>query len=261
MTQLPEPPSDNPYVGPYTFQREQRDRFFGRDLEARELLALVLADRLVLFYAQSGAGKSSLINTRLIPDLEENGFEVLPVGRVGGATRPDVDNPFVYHFMASLLRRSEEEVPRELASLPLSTFLMGLDKDDGGYHYDAGAEETRDGGVAGSESEVATADESPVEIWPRALLIDQFEEIFTTNLQAWRKRADFFVQLRQAMEDDPYLWVVLTLREDYVAGLDPYAHLLPGGIRTRYYMQRLSTQAAFDAITKPAKNARRPLLL
>ena len=27
------------------------------------------------------------------------------------------------------------------------------------------------------------------------------------------------------MRDDPNLWVVLTLREDYVAALDPYAPL------------------------------------
>ena len=62
MTQL-----DNPYVGPRTFTRQERDRFFGREREANDLFSLVVSERLVLFYAQSGAGKSSLINTRLIP--------------------------------------------------------------------------------------------------------------------------------------------------------------------------------------------------
>ena len=60
----------NPYVGSRTFQREDRDLFFGRDREARDLAALVSSERLILFYAQSGAGKSSLLNTCLIPDLE-----------------------------------------------------------------------------------------------------------------------------------------------------------------------------------------------
>ena len=41
----------------------------------------MLSERLLLFYAQSGAGKSSLLHTRLIPPLrEEKGFVVLPVG-------------------------------------------------------------------------------------------------------------------------------------------------------------------------------------
>jgi hypothetical protein len=52
MTQL-----DNPYVGPRTFTRQESDRFFGREREARELFSLVVSERLVLFYAQSGAGK------------------------------------------------------------------------------------------------------------------------------------------------------------------------------------------------------------
>jgi hypothetical protein len=46
------PPVDNPYVGPRAFTRAEGDRFFGRDREARELLARVIAERLVLFYAQ-----------------------------------------------------------------------------------------------------------------------------------------------------------------------------------------------------------------
>ena len=58
---------ENPYVGPRTFSEKEAHLFFGREREARDLLALVLSERLVLFYARSGAGKSSLLYTRLIP--------------------------------------------------------------------------------------------------------------------------------------------------------------------------------------------------
>jgi hypothetical protein len=74
----------NPYVGPRTFEEGDANIFFGREREARDLLSLVISEPLVLFYAQSGAGKSSVINTRLIPGLREEGFMVLPVARVGG---------------------------------------------------------------------------------------------------------------------------------------------------------------------------------
>ena len=95
----------NPYVGPRTFTREQRHLYFGREREAQDLLARVLSERLVLFYAQSGAGKSSLINTRLIPDLWEAGYAALPVARVGGevpAGIAEVDNIFLFNLMLSL---------------------------------------------------------------------------------------------------------------------------------------------------------------
>jgi hypothetical protein len=80
-------PSGNPYVGPRPFEEaDARDgRYYGREREARDLLALVARERLVLFYAQSGAGKSSLLRASLIPGLRDLGFDVLPIARVSGA--------------------------------------------------------------------------------------------------------------------------------------------------------------------------------
>jgi len=77
-----------PYVGTRPFQESERDRFFGRDREIRELQALTISEQAVLFYAQSGAGKSSLINTYLLPDLRGRGYHPFPVGRVGGDAPP-----------------------------------------------------------------------------------------------------------------------------------------------------------------------------
>ena len=98
-------PDQNPYVGARTFERKESDLFFGREREAFDLLSLVISNRLVLFYAQSGAGKSSLVNTRLIPGLEEEGeYKVLPVGRVrrDEVTVDAVQNVYIYNSDQSL---------------------------------------------------------------------------------------------------------------------------------------------------------------
>lgn len=233
----------NPYIGPRTFLKEEGHLFFGRDREARDLSALVASDKLVLFYAQSGAGKSSLINTRLIPELEGKLYEVLPVARVSGnwPEGSETRNIYIYNLIRSLIRREVES--NSLVDLSLSEFLAKLNEDEGGYFYDRSlTTDIRGGG------EFAP--------WRRALIIDQFEELFSTHPEAWEKREDFFNQLAQAMRDDPYLWVVLVMREDYIASLDPYAHLLPGGLRTRYYMQRLGREAAIKAVRKPVEKLR-----
>src|SRR5512144_475957 len=99
---------NNPYVGPRPFERADRDRFFGRTREARDLLALIMAERVVLFYAQSGAGKTSLLNTQIIPNLEDEGFFVLPLVRVGSDLPPDmpqklVKNIFVFSAWMGLV--------------------------------------------------------------------------------------------------------------------------------------------------------------
>jgi len=76
------PIDSTPFVGPRPFKPEDAPLFFGRTDEADELLSLVVAEREVLLYSQSGAGKTSLLNAGLRPLLEKEGFEVLPVARV-----------------------------------------------------------------------------------------------------------------------------------------------------------------------------------
>lgn len=242
----------NPYVGPRTFGVEQRHLFFGREREARDLLGRVLSERLLLFYAQSGAGKSSLLHTRLIPQLqEEKGFVVLPVGRVSSellAGTPQVENIYAFNLMLSIDAGDE---PGRLARVSMSDFLARLTRravvDNAGQEYMGWVYD-------------ATLVPTPASPSARryALIIDQFEEIITGHAAHWRERADFFRQLDQAMRDDPNLWVVLTLREDYVASLDPYAPMMTDRLRARFYMERMGIDAALDAIRKPAEFEGRP---
>jgi WD40 repeat protein len=91
-----------------------------------------------------------------------------------------------------------------------------------------------------------------------ALVIDQFEEIITGHPDRWREREGFFRQLDAALQANPNLWIVLSLREDYVAALDPYAPLVFNRLRARFYMERMGVAAALDAIRKPAELAGRP---
>ena len=220
---------ENPYIGPQPFQESERELFFGREQESNELLALALSEQEIVFYAQSGAGKSSLVNTCLIPDLKKKGFEVL-LARVGGdvPTGLAVGDKFNI-FVFNLLRRlSTGEVDlHSLTGLSLSKFLVPWTDDE---NDSAGHVSSR-----------------------RALIIDQFEEIFSTHHEAWEKRREFFEQLAEALEADPRLRVILVMREDFVASLDPYANSMPGRLRMRYYMQRLEYAAALMAVKEPVK--------
>ncbi|MEM7347515.1 MAG: hypothetical protein AAF485_25025, partial [Chloroflexota bacterium] len=244
--------SINPYVGPRTFTRHERGRFFGRKREAIELFSLVNSKRLTLFYAESGAGKSSLINASLIPQLQEAEFAVLPTARVSGTipdTVDDIDNIYIFNLMLSLDQRADLQSSSDLsqlANLTLTDFLKNLVSPDGEfYYYDS---------EAAMDAEVIEAADDVHYI----LIIDQFEEIITTYPDRWTERADFFEQLGEAMNADPNLWVLLTLREDYLAALDSYAHLVPDRLRARFYMERLDYRQALQAIERPAKDAGRP---
>ena len=79
----------NPFVGPRPLAPE--DALYGRDREVDQLLDQPEADRIVLLYSPSGAGKTSLIQAGLVPRLREDGFTALPLppARVG-LEAPDI---------------------------------------------------------------------------------------------------------------------------------------------------------------------------
>jgi len=74
---MPDDSLAKPYKGPQSYQSHDAGLFFGREMEAEKLLSKILSSRFSLLHAQSGAGKTSLLNARIIPQLEQRGW--LPV--------------------------------------------------------------------------------------------------------------------------------------------------------------------------------------
>ncbi len=221
-------PEFQAYVGPRPFEQEDKFIFFGRDREARDLLSLVIAHNLVLVYAQSGAGKTSLLNAGLIPLLEENQFEIFPVARVKGTIlenikTDEISNIYVFNTLTSWVE-DEYDVER-LAKMKLVDFLT-------------------------EQEHVLDEDGMPL---PRAIIFDQFEEVFSLYQNRWKDREGFFEQVNAALEADPLLRVVFVMREDFIAQLDPYVYFLPERLRTRFHMERLRSEAALLAIKEPLR--------
>ena len=203
----------NPYVGPRPFEREDAPRFFGRTREFRDVVSLVIAQRVLLLYSASGAGKSSLLNAGVLPLLEEEkDVDVMPVARVRADDPPTNGNVFVFGLLSSL---------------------------DGGAAANLSLAEL----LAGRPNRSRTG--------LRALVVDQFEELFTVHPGRWQDRPGLFEELREAMEHDPGLRIVLAIREDFLAELDPFAAMLPGGLRTRFRLERLDRASALAAVKNP----------
>jgi len=97
----PGPP--NPYVGPKPFENQ---RLFGRDREIAEIGYLLTSERIVLLYAASGAGKSSLVQAGLIPKLKDR-FDIWGPTRVNQEPPKGVGNRYIWSTVAGLARRSD----------------------------------------------------------------------------------------------------------------------------------------------------------
>ncbi|MBE9534235.1 MAG: tetratricopeptide repeat protein [Proteobacteria bacterium] len=228
----PESQERNPYVGPRPFEKQDKGLFFGRDREDSEILSLIIAHRTLLLYAQSGAGKTSLLNARLVPLLEEEGFEVLPLARVRGLIPEGVqfgEIPNLYVFNTLMSWSEKEADAKRLAQLSLAGFLK--------------------------EREHPTDEDG--QVLPRAIIFDQFEELFSFYPERWEEREGFFRQVAQALKEDSLLRVLFVIREDYLASFDPYVELLPERVRTRYRLERLRGKAARRAIEGPLQDTGR----
>jgi WD40 repeat protein len=239
---------DNPYVGPRPFELDDQKNFYGREREARELQALITAEREVLLYAQSGAGKTSLLNARVIPALKKQGFNVLRVARVGmefptEVSPAEVKNVFVFSALLSL--SGEHADPRALLAHDLPGFIRAL----------LDQEEASSPGRIVKDAEDESG-EQVVEKWaprrPPVLIFDQFEELFTTHRDRWQEARAFFEQVRQVLDDIPGLGVVFSMREDHAAALDPYLPIFANRLRVRFRLELLGPRGAYQAITRPA---------
>ncbi len=90
---------NNPYAGPRPF--EIGETLFGREREVAALRYMLTSERIVLLYSPSGAGKSSLINAGLLPQLA-NRFDIWGPARLN-LLPPDGNwNRYVWSTIAAL---------------------------------------------------------------------------------------------------------------------------------------------------------------
>jgi hypothetical protein len=68
-----------PYPGIDPFSFEQRDLFFGRDVEGRIVSSMIAAEPISILTGASGTGKSSLIRAMVMPTLIRRGWGVVYV--------------------------------------------------------------------------------------------------------------------------------------------------------------------------------------
>jgi WD40 repeat protein len=232
----------NPYIGPVPFLEGQT--LYGRERETDELADLLVSKRIVLLFAPSGAGKTSLIQAALVPRLRDL-YHLRPLPTVRLTHRNDAIagqrsvNRYALSTMRCLERRypSEQQLSDEqLAALTLAGYFehrLAFSRDAGKPEY-----------------------------W--LLVLDQFEELFTLDPLDWDVKEAFLKDLGNVLagakvdapeaenQGPPIIWALFSMREDRVAELQPFLDLIPTALAFRYRLDPLERDEALDAIVKPA---------
>ena len=225
-----------PGAQPFADNDWSRRVFFGRSRENTLLTDQIIANRLVVVYARSGVGKSSLLNAGVAQRLRNEHFFPLPV-------RVNVPK-------------------RDLATSVMDEARMSSQSQQVEYQ-------------AGDHTSLWHFFKT-VEIWQKdtlltpVLILDQFEELFTLHLPEDRDK--FLTSLgylvrgvrptnnpdgqhnnTQLSESAPMVGVVMSLREDFLGFLEEASDRIPQILEQRFRLLPLSVSAAAEALIEPAR--------
>jgi Flp pilus assembly protein TadD len=220
-----------PYVGMRPHGTADAARFFGRSAESHEVAALWRSHRLTVLSGPAGAGKTSLLAAGVLPLLDPNHIDTLPVGRLSGGSPFPVaalseHNP---HTLALLQSWSPGEAPNRLSALTVGGFLRRWDRRIRWHGRPA----------------------------PLLLAIDQVEELFAAGPRQDRYRLPFLEELTEALDELPDLHLLLVVRDDSRHELAEHPEL--GGTPTASFRLRApGPGAALEAVRGPAAAAGRP---
>ena len=272
-TAQPEATPEHPWLGLSHFTEADRDYFYGRDTEVRELTDRVRRAPLTVLYGVSGYGKSSVIGAGLIPALRAAGHPIVLLRRCYDdlAARP-LQADVIAACVAGI---PDCQLPDEAVAPTLWEFF-----------HDRRQPWLR---RAVAEDDDAFGDPS-VSTHRPVLLLDQFEEIFikgedraTSDAAAdGRARAAaraFLTQLADLVENRPPdalrerlqsgqpeerralvrrfdfqarpVRVALAVRDDFLARLERSRRAMPSLMEHRVELRLLSGPQAYKAVFEP----------
>ena len=212
--------AEGPFRGATPFSETHRDLFFGRKREASMLADLLLVEQVVVVHAPSGSGKTSLLQAFLIPHFRDRGYltqhaPIRPtdIDSAAWSAKPTaaVGNALLASFGIHV-----DPLVDTSASL-----LGGVVRDD--VHPDSGMP-------------------------PRILIVvDQTEEIFSSpDLPPFAQRV--FFDYLAGLVSDRSIWLVMAVREDYLARLLAHGDRFDKNLRARFAVPLISAETACEII-------------
>jgi hypothetical protein len=237
------------YPGSAPFQDSDLDRqlFNGRETEAEEVLHTILSSDLLVVYAASGMGKTSLLKAGVMQGLRDRGYWPVTVR----LNVPKDDPVTSIHEQIKEADRDDETV--EVALAPDAP----VNVDESLWTLLASLEVWRDD-----------------DLQRMVLVMDQFEELFTLEWDPSTREALIRelgevargarntapglvpVQSRNGLPTGPQLKrqvkLVLVIREDSLGELEALSHDIPQILNNRFRLSPLRRPGAESALNNPA---------
>ncbi|HKR06905.1 MAG TPA: hypothetical protein VJY62_19875, partial [Bacteroidia bacterium] len=249
------------YPGPRPFEYDDKELFFGREKDSERLLTLIKVEKLVVLFSKSGMGKSSLLNARIIPALENLKYECITT-RFTNYVKKD-KNASLISTDFSPTEKLRFHVKEKFVFTPTYLdSLWGIKKQKSLWH------ELKNIQITSKEKRIIF------------LFFDQFEELFTYPSEEVQIFSSHLAELlspvipqeyldcikrlqnegKQALKEedlellyDPIpIKVLIGIRSDKFSHLTQLKSTVSGIGNKTYELRSLTEEEAKEAITKPA---------
>jgi hypothetical protein len=217
------PPS--PYPGLRPFEKHEWPIFFGRESMTTYVIDRLMATHFIVVHGDSGCGKSSLIRAGVQAQLEQ---EQARSGHqwITADMRPG-DSP-LWGLAKALARGQGAQIERDMRRL---------------------LNRGREAAPALTQALRLTENQH------LCVLIDQFEELFRFATETDEEEARLFTDVLVGLECDPSpdLYVVLTMRSEFLGHCARFRGLAESINRSQYLLPRMERPALVRAIREPAR--------
>jgi len=223
-----------PFPGLRAYEPDESVIFFGREQHVQEVLRRLAANRFLGIVGVSGSGKSSLVRAGILPALYRGYLSGaattwrIAVMRPGNAPLAELEKALAFPDMLG----PDEDGSR---SRTIRSSSFGL------------ANAIRSGGMGSSDSLL--------------IVVDQFEELFRFREEQRGTEQDgdaiLFVSLllEAAADTSLRVYVVLTMRSDFLGDCAQFAGLAEALSRSQYLIPRLTREQRQACIQRPLRLA------
>ena len=242
------------YPGLKPFERSQSAVFYGRGEDVQRFNNLAVRERLVVLFAKSGIGKTSLLQAGAAPELERQGFIPIflrtdnsSISLVDGIGEALDKHPNIGGRNATddhqgdrvTLWERMKRLQFDLDGLPATPMLIF---DQFEEVFTLGHSDTSRRRFLGELADLAN---------------ESMPEAIRASLMARLEHNDPTLdpKIMQWWEKQPDLRIVISIRSDFLHLMDEISPLIPNILRNRYQLQPLNRRQAQAAIEEPARSA------
>lgn len=241
------------YKGPKFYQESDKDVFFGRKEETKKLYYLVENSDYSVCYAESGEGKSSLINAGLSPMLRKNRFLPIRILFPDDVFLNDIDGKTLDNIVWKAL---EDEIQA-------SNMLVNSGFDNIALYPTTICEYDNDvcNKLGWKLRNFELRGDSFDKITP-VIIFDQFEEVFTKakdvrwidTLFGWLECLfDDSIYAESSKKMQKNFKLLISMRSDYISELDYWSmdrYFIPSFKNNRYYLKSITKKGALEILGK-----------